>query len=138
MRKTLPLTCLIIAAATLYLGWVYYSRWRDKQELIRRLEAPVQEHDRAFVEAYGGGDITILSFYAVPSIIRRGETARLCYGVANAENVRIQPQPKEDVWPSLSRCITVEPSKDTVYKLTARNVQGQEKATSLTITVGSK
>jgi hypothetical protein len=135
MRKMLIFTCALVAAASIYLGWVYYSRWRDKQELIRRLEAPAQEQKRAFVEAYRGGDMAILSFYAVPAIIRRGETAQLCYSVANAASVHIQPPPKEGIWPSLSRCITVKPPKDTVYRLTAKNAQGKEKSARLTITV---
>jgi hypothetical protein len=138
MRKMLIFTCATVAAASIYLGWVFYSRWRDKQEFIRRLEAPVLEHNRAFAEAYAGGDIKILSFYAVPSIIRRGETAQLCYGVANAESILIQPPPEAEIWPSLSRCIPVRPPKDTVYTLTAKNVSGNEKTARSAITVHLK
>ena len=138
MRKRLIFTCMTVAAAIIYLGWVYFSRWRDHQVFIQRLEAPVAARDRAFDEAYGGGGIKILSFYAVPSIIRRRETAQLCYGVANADSVRIEPPPKEDTWPSLSRCVTVAPQKDTVYRFMAKDSQGNVKTADLTITVTSK
>ncbi len=135
MRKKLIFACVTVSAASLYLSWVYYSRWRDNQALIRRLEAPGEARSRAFVEAYGEGNIKILSFYAAPSIIRLGETAQLCYGVANADSVHIQPQPQADIWPSLSRCITVSPSKDTAYRLIAQDNRGNEKAAALTIAV---
>jgi len=134
MRKIWIITCLSVAALGLYLGYVFYSRWQDRQELLRRLEAPVAERDRAFVEAYGGG-IKILTFYAAPSAIRRGETLQLCYGVANAESVRIEPPPADRVWPSLSRCVPVMPQTDTRYRFIAEDGQGNEKTADLTVTV---
>ena len=138
MRKMLTFTYVTVAVASVYLGWIYYSRWRDNQALIQRLDAPGADPDRAFVEAYGGGGIKILSFYAAPSIIRRGETAQLCYSVANANSVRIDPPPIEGVWPSLSRCVAVMPRKDTVYRFIAKDTQGNAKTADLTITVRSK
>jgi hypothetical protein len=134
MRKMLIFTCVTVAAAGIYLGWVFYSRWRNNQALIQRLKAPVKTRDRAFVGAYGGG-IKILSFYAVPWTIRRGETVQLCYGVANAESVRIQPPPVDDIWPSLSRCVAAVPQTDTDYKLIAKDNRGNTKTADLTVTV---
>jgi hypothetical protein len=134
MRKMLIVRCVAVAAVGIYLGWVFHSRWRNNQALIQRLKAPVEARDRAFVEAYGGG-IKIMSFYAVPSTIRRGETAQLCYSVANAESVRIEPPPVEGIWPSLSRCVAVAPQTDTAYRFIAKDAQGNTKTADLTVTV---
>jgi hypothetical protein len=134
MRKTWIFACLTVAVALIYLGFVYYFRWTNNQALIQRLKAPVEARDRAFAEAYGGG-IRILSFYAVPSTILRGETAQLCYSVTNAESVRIEPAPVESVWPSISRCVATMPQTDTVYSLIAEDNKGNTKTVDLTVTV---
>ncbi|MBN1568026.1 MAG: hypothetical protein JXA73_09280 [Acidobacteria bacterium] len=133
-RKLLIFTCIAFAAVAIYLGWIFYSRWRSNQELIQRLRAPVAARDRAIAEAYGGG-MKIMSFYAVPQTIRRGETAQLCYGVVNAESVRIEPPPVEDIWPSRSRCVSIAPQKDAVYRFIARDSKGKTKTADLTVTV---
>lgn len=134
MRKIWIVTCLSIAAAGIYLGFVSYSRWRDHQALIRRMKEPVEARERAIIEAYGGG-VRILSFYAVPSTIRQGETVQLCYGVAGAETVRIEPPPAESLWPSRSRCVAVAPQTDTEYRLIADDGKGDTKSAELTVTV---
>ena len=134
MRKMRIFACLTVAVAVIYLGFVFYLRWRNNQALVQRLKAPVAARDRAFAEAYGGG-IKILSFYAVPSTILRGETGLLCFGVANAESVRIEPPPAEGVWPSVSRCVAIMPETDTVYGLIAQDNKGNKKTANLTVTV---
>jgi hypothetical protein len=122
--------------ASLYLGWIYYSRWGDHRALLRRLEESKRAQDRAVVEAYGGGRFNILGFYATPAIVLKGQKAQLCYSVINAKSVRIEP-PVENVWPSLSRCVDVRPVKDTVYQLLAEDAQGNRKTASLTVKVTS-
>ena len=134
MRRIWIVTCLSIAAAGIYLGFVSYSRWRDNQALIRRMKEPIEARERAIIEAYGGG-VKILSFYAEPSTIRRGETAQLCYGVAGTENVRIEPPPEDGVWPSRSRCVAVTPQMDTDYRLVAEDGRGNTQTADLTVTV---
>ena len=74
-------------------------------------------------DIYGDGNVKILMFYSVPPSIRPGETAQVCYGVASAERVRIEP-PVEDVWPSASRCVEVSPAESTVYRLIAEDTEG--------------
>ncbi len=123
-----------MAIISLCLGWIYYSRWSEKRAFIRRLEEPQAAQDRAVLEAYGGGRLTILGFYAAPSIIKRGETTQLCYGVSNSKMVRIEP-PIEDVWPSHSRCVNASPRVDTVYKLIAEDAQGHTETASVTVQV---
>ena len=110
-------------AAILYLGWTFFMRWSDNRSIVQEIEETKAEQARKTAEAYGGGALTILSFYSTPSIIQRGEITQLCYSVSNSESVRIEP-PVKNVWPSLSRCVDVSPDKDTVYTLTAEDAEG--------------
>ena len=76
------------------------------------------------VEQLGGKEFAILSFYARPKKIRRGEAAQLCYGVANAKTVTLEPQP-QPVWPSVAHCVDVSPNKSTTYTLTIADGAGK-------------
>lgn len=62
--------------------------------------------------------VRITQFYASPTNPSKGEKTLVCYGVENATEVRIDP-PVDRVWPSLSRCLEVTPSKTVTYTLTA-------------------
>lgn len=90
--------------------------------------------DQRSVEMLGGNRFEILQFYAVPGVIRRGQTAQLCYGVSNAKTVRLEP-PSGAVWPSFSRCVSVAPSKDTTFTLTAVDAAGHSKTASVVVHV---
>jgi hypothetical protein len=72
----------------------------------------------------------ITQFYASPAVIEVGEEALLCYGVENAEWVRLDP-PVEQLNPSLSRCIKVKPAATMKYRLL---VPGGEQAVEVTVT----
>jgi len=82
------------------------------------------EQDRAAVEQLGGREFAILSFYASPAVIRRGESARLCYGVPNAKTVKLEPQP-QPVWPSTAHCVDVSPAKSITYTSTVEDAAGK-------------
>jgi len=62
---------------------------------------------RAAIEQLGGNHLAIQMLYATPRI-HRGETAQICYGVANAKTVTLEPQSgKVLAFPqSLRRCKT--------------------------------
>jgi hypothetical protein len=132
MRKVITFMLLLIMC--LYLGWTFYSRWRDNRALVRRIEERKASQERAVAKAYGGGSLVIMGFYANPGIIHPGQKSQLCYSVNNADTVRIEP-PVKDVWPSLSRCVDVLPRKDTVYKLIAEDATGQIKTATTTVKV---
>jgi hypothetical protein len=125
MRKAYSIPLVTAAAVVLYLGWVYYTRWSENRAFVRRLAEPKEAQDRAIVDAYGGGRLTILGFYATPATILWGEKTQLCYSVSNSTTVRIEP-PVENVWPSFSRCVEVAPEKDTVYRLIAEDAAGHK------------
>jgi hypothetical protein len=117
---------------------ILLSRWmenrafevRAKQEKTEKQ----QEQERIALEQFGGKELAIQNFYATPGTIRRGETVQLCYGVANAKTVMLEPQ-SNPVWPSYSRCVDVNPSKSTTYTLTIADAAGNTKSQSLEVKV---
>jgi hypothetical protein len=117
---------------------ILISRWmenrgfevRAKQEKTEKQ----QEQDRIALEQFGGKELAIQNFYATPGTIRRGETVQLCYGVANAKTVMLEP-PSNSVWPSYSRCVDVSPSKSTTYTLTIADAAGNTKSQTLEVMV---
>lgn len=76
----------------------------------------------------------IESFYANAGRIRSGETVQLCYGVAHAKTVTLEPQ-DNPVWPSHSHCVDVKPAKSTIYTLTARDARGKTVSRTINIQV---
>ena len=134
-----PLTFLryswiVLGVAALFVGWVFFSRWQVNRRIEQRALDRKRAEDQRAVEMLGGNRFEILHFYASPGIIRRGETAQLCYGVSNAKTVRLEPQPHA-VWPSFSRCVDVAPNKDTSYTLTAEDAGGHSKTATLMVQV---
>ena len=93
-----------------------------------------RERDRADLEQMGGKELAIQTFYATPGEVRRGEPVQLCYGVANAKTVTLEPQ-SNPVWPSYSRCVDVSPTKTTTYTLTVADASGHTLAKTLQVTV---
>jgi hypothetical protein len=129
---------LAIAVVLLYVGWIVFSRWHENRTLeqhaaVARSEKQ-REQDRIAIEQLGGKDLAIQMFYASPGTIRRGETSKLCYGVANAKKVTLEPQ-SNPVWPSHNNCVDVTPRKDTAYTLTISDASGHSQSQSLTVKV---
>ena len=127
-----------LAIALLATAWTLFSRWYGSHEWeTRQKEAQEQrqrESDRLALEQFGGKELAIQSFYATPAIVRRGQTVQLCYGVANAKTVKLEPQ-SNPVWPSYSRCVDVKPDKTTTYTLTITDAAGSTKSQSLEVQV---
>jgi hypothetical protein len=127
-----------LAIGVLVVGWILFSRWlenrnmetRDKQERTQKQ----QEQDRIALDQLGGKELAIQNFYATPGVVRRGETVQLCYGVANAKTVKLEPQ-SNPVWPSYSRCVDVTPTKSTTYTLTIADAAGNTRTQSLEVKV---
>jgi Gram-negative bacterial TonB protein C-terminal len=78
--------------------------------------------------------VRITQFYAAPPAPHKGEKALVCYGVENADQVRINP-PVEKVWPALARCFDYLPVKTTLLTLTASRGAAQV-SQSITVEVG--
>ena len=128
----------ILALLLVYVGWLMLARWQEDKQLEERAaqEARARERSEAerTVETLGGNEFNILSFYATPGMIRRGDSIQLCYGVSNAKTVALDP-PVAEMWPSASRCINLSPTKTTNYTLTATDAQGNKKSVSLEVKV---
>ena len=83
----------------------------------------------------GGNNFEILDFYAKPQVIRRGDSASLCYSVSNAKSVTLDPPSNVKVWPSYERCVSISPAKTTTYTLTATDAAAHTKSAQATIEV---
>lgn len=127
-----------LCIAALFVVWILFSRWWQNRSIeYRAREAAAEKQradDRATLEQLGGKELAIQTFYAVPGEIRRGQSVQLCYGVANAKSVKLEPQ-SNPVWPSYARCVDVSPAKTTTYTLTIAGATGNTKSQSLTVAV---
>lgn len=117
-------------AAAVFSGWV----------LLERRQPPRQTAGvttRGYVDPLGIDkltSVTILNFYTYPGQLTEGEHSVLCYGVAKARSVRLDP-PVDTVSPSLNRCLSVAPEVDTRYTLTAEGEDGRTVTESFVLRV---
>jgi hypothetical protein len=127
---------VLIAAAAV--GWILFSRWLENRRIDRQTAQAVAQkqlsNDRRALDQLGSKELAIQSFYASPAVIHRGQSTQLCYGVANAKTVTLEPQ-SNPVWPSYSRCVDVAPKKDTTYTLTAKDAAGNTKSQTVEVKV---
>lgn len=134
LRKLLPYTSLLVLIALGYAAWTFWSRHEENQRLEQAAKNDEARRDAEVTRTLGGDSLKILTFYASPAKVARGEKALVCYGVSNARSVRIEPR-IEDIKPAISRCLEVHPKADTEYKLTAVDAKGKEAVQSFTLHV---
>jgi hypothetical protein len=135
IRKMLPYTTVGVVLAAIYCGFIFYSRWSENREAVQKAKQQELAADQKTVDAYGGGKVKIMAFTLSSGAIHRGDKIDICYGVANAKTVTIDPKPDGETWPSLNRCVEAEPKKDTTYTLTATDEKGQTDTQSLAVRV---
>ena len=121
-------------AALIYDGGIFYSRWSANRQAAQAQADKDANQTRRTIDALGGGDLKIVSFYAAPGAIRRGAVTSLCYGVTGAKTVRMEPA-VDAVWPALTRCVQVSPRKDTEYKLIAEDNAGRSVTETIAVKV---
>jgi hypothetical protein len=130
-------TGAFLVVLAIYAGWIVFARWNENRAIEQRARdisaSKQREEDKSAVEQMGGDELAIRSFYGDASI-HKGQTAQLCYGVANAKKVTLEPQ-ASPVWPSYSRCVDVTPAKTTVYTLTASDESGHSVSQTFTVKV---
>lgn len=128
----------IFAFVLVAVGWIMVTRWVENRSIEKRANEErtlqQQEQDRITIEQLGGSELAIQNFYASPGEIRRGASVQICYGVANAKTVTLEPQPNP-VWSSHSRCVDVTPKKTTTYTLTIGDAAGNTKTQTLVVKV---
>jgi hypothetical protein len=138
LKNPLLYSSAVLVVVLVGVVFVMISRWQDKRNIERQAaeERAEKQHeqDRVAVEQLGGKEFAILSFYASPKEIRHGESAQLCYGVANAKTVTLEPQ-LQPVWPSVAHCVDVSPNKSTTYTLTITDAAGQTQSEDMEVKV---
>ncbi len=92
--------------------------------------SPQQPAKQASSSATEAKPLRITMFYATAAHPAMDEKESLCYGVENADSVKLEPA-VDKVWPAMSRCFDV-PTRQATYTLTA--FHGAEKV-SQTVTV---
>lgn len=120
----------IIAVA--YIGVVMVNR-RFGDRMSEQQQKP-PDGFAEFERAYGGTAVKIVQFYSREGTMFEGSTTVLCYGVANARSVRIEP-PVGGVSVSINNCVEVAPEKDTRYTLTAEGNDGKVVSESFVLKV---
>jgi len=133
-RKILPFTSVLLILVVLRTGWIFYSRQQDARAAEARVKAKEAAAAQYVVDKYGSGRAKVLGFSVSNTEIRRGETAQLCYSVSNAKTVKIEP-PVGEVWPSMSRCLEVQPEKNTEYTITIEDAARRTDTAKATIKV---
>lgn len=135
LKKILPFTTAIVIIVAIYVGYVVFTRWKERRDTARQEKQQVIDSSRKTYEAYGSGQVTVLNFNITPAAMNKGDKGSLCYGVSNAKTVEIEPKPDDAVWPSLARCVAVSPKKTTTYTITAKAEDGKSATKDVTIIV---
>jgi len=128
LKKLLVYGVIGVVVVVIYLVYLVISRHQAAREFERRdAEIQRQQHraeDELTLQQLGGPGFGIRALYANPPVIRRGESAQVCYDVVNAKTVSLDP-PVAEVWPSHTRCFGVSPKRTTTYTLTVTDATGK-------------
>ena len=137
LKNPLVYTSLFMVAVGAYTTWVLLSRHLEyrayEQRMAKERAQKQREGDQATIEQLGGQELAVQMLYATPAI-HPGDPAQVCFGVANAKSVTLEPQ-SNPVWPSHNLCVEVKPSKTTTYTLTATGADGQTVSQQVTVAV---
>jgi hypothetical protein len=129
---------LVLVVVAAYVLFVLLSRYESdrayQRHNARRAAEQQRESDRNAIEQLGGSDLAIRAFYVAPAEIHRGGTAQICYDVANAKTVTLDP-PAGEVWASHDRCLDVSPAKTTSYTLTITDSAGKTASQAIELQV---
>jgi len=138
LRNPLLYSSVILFCAAVSMVFILYMRYesarRYEEQTKARQDAQRHENDLRAVEQLGGSELAIRGFYLSPPIVHSGQSSQLCYDVANATQVKLEP-PAGAVWPSHSRCLDVAPKKTTTYTLTITGATGKTVSQSVELRV---
>ena len=129
------LLILLVAFTVFYVMFDRYLSSRAFEQRVAREQAAKRlEDDRRAIEQLGGLELAIRSLYVSPSVVHPGQEAQLCYDVANAKKVTLDP-PVAEVWPSHSRCVNLKTRKSTSFTLTIVDPSGRSISQSVDLKV---
>lgn len=138
IRRLLPYSTVALILAAGYTGRVMFTRYSNARQAERRIEDQTRERQieagKQIDRQFGGDRLKILNFSADTGVTHPGGRVLLCYGVANAAAVKIEPE-VEPIKPAVTRCVEVFPKKTRTYTLTASDNQGHTESASLMIMV---
>lgn len=107
---------IVIAALEALVSWSYRSAPQEPAHEAVSPETPPE---------YLSPHLRILMFYPTDTAAPLGRPQTVCYGVVNAEKVRLDPALAE-VAPSINRCFSVTVDRPQMLTLTATGKEGQE------------
>ncbi len=119
-----------LGAAVAYLTWVGVGRFVN-------VGKDPQKKRPAGISSYPGAEgtaVKVLNFYSSSGEVTKGDQAVICYGVANARAVRLEPAVAE-LEPALNRCFSVAPERTTTFKLIAEGRNGANASAEFAIKV---
>jgi hypothetical protein len=126
VKKLVQVMWIPVLLTALYTGWVLWQRHASQAASTKAVVTdPLAKY---------GEQVKIIQFYSGNGAIARGGKTQICYGVVNAKELRLDP-PVDKVWPSLSRCFDVAPTKTTHYTLTAEGANHKVVSESMDISV---
>lgn len=134
IRRLLPFTSIALVIALVYVGVVFFSRYRANENAARERREKEAATDRRLLDQLGGSAVKILSFTAEPGALRPGGEVLFCYGVMNAASVSIEPH-VEDIQPALSQCFRAHPKRTAEYTITAKDSAGHSTSAHLLVRV---
>ena len=118
--------------AALALAFLAWQLAKTGYLLKNKKDPPPRHESLDWVDPTKG--LKIIMFYAAEGAILEGDSVIICYGVANAKSVRIDP-PIDRIWPSINHCISDSPLRDTRYTLTAEDANGRQATESFLVSV---
>jgi hypothetical protein len=137
-RNPLFYSGLLLLSVAAFVSYVMLERYLSKRafedRMAREEAAKRLEDDRHAIEQLGGSELAIRGLYLSPSTIHPGQSAQLCYDVANAKTVTLDP-PVAEVWPSHSRCIDLKLKKSSTFTLTIADASGKSLSQSVELKV---
>lgn len=135
LRKMASFMWIPVGIAALYVGYLFFARYDENARMDRQAAEKEAERAKKDVEMLGGDSLKIMQFFASAMSVPKGGKGKLCYGVANAASVSIEPGVTERIWPALSHCVDVAPNQDTEYTLTAKDASGHSVEKKITLLV---
>ena len=132
MRQVFLFVQMAAIVVVAYMALVMVNRRIADQQREQQRQQP--DGFAEFERAYGGTAVKIVQFYSREGTLFEGSSTVLCYGLANARSVRIEP-PVEGVSVSINNCVEVAPERDTRYTLTAEGNDGHVVSESFVLKV---
>ncbi|MGA3018278.1 MAG: hypothetical protein ABSF62_14260 [Bryobacteraceae bacterium] len=123
------------AIVLVYLLYVFLARHNADRRFSGQHAAFSDAATSARDAAYGGTGVRILQFYARDGVLYEGKSTVICYGLANAKSVTIDPPFPQGVYVAFNRCVEAAPKRDTTYVLAAEGEDGKTVSASFTIRV---